>query len=97
MYDLYQFLTCSDSGHEIYGRVISDNDDVILMEDLYNIGSNGSPVVWKFEVMTLERWREMRDAVSGYEQIKSKLKTDEELLDFYQAEFLHDWWQEDPQ
>ena len=61
------------------GRVFEGKEgNVIVIADKYQV---------LFEPLTLERWREMRDSVSGFEHLEPLLTSDEAVQDWYWKEF----------
>jgi len=98
----YQFLVANDVslGHTISGEVGADDEGQFEIEDDERRGNDGKPVLWRFEPLTLKLWNEMgeNDEISGWNELKSSIKDDADLLNFYRQEWLSpslEWWNEE--
>jgi hypothetical protein len=97
----WQFLVPSEvsMGHTVLGEVVSDTDSTVDIEDKGRIGDDGNPILWRFEPLTLAAWNAMgeRGDIDGWEVLTKNLHTDEELLRFYNYDWLLprlEWWKE---
>ena len=91
-----QFLVNSEphGGHQFFGEVIEDDvsTGVVVMRDVVNDG-----LIWRFEPLTLEHFREMGEegSIGGYDKLKDVLLTDDAVRDYYRTQYLdEDWWAE---
>jgi len=91
----YEFAAASPNWrHEILGRVVEEKDDTLAVLDAVRVGNDGAPVVWLFEPLTLERWRQMKAEIVGFDSLKADLVSTGDIQNFYMADCFPDGWTE---
>ena len=85
---LYGYIGADEQGHSTYGEILAEYPDgTIDLRDLWRISDDDKPVIWRFEPLTLARWREMADGVQGYAELAGQIATDNDLQHFYRMQF----------
>ena len=83
-----------NGGHTLAGTLVIDKGEQIIYRDDVLEGDDGEPVYWMFEPLTLENWEAMSSGVTGAKQIRSQVKTDVALREFYHSDWVDGWWEQ---
>jgi hypothetical protein len=85
------FITNTEQGHYILGEQ-KDTEGGVQIVDADRVGDDGEPVVWEFRPLTMELFDAMGPSISGFEELRKTVNTEELLHTFFIENFLPDDW-----